>query len=50
MLNKQFAALLIATSFVAPAFADEHAHGDATVAQGFIKRNSGAEFLLRQTA
>ncbi|MBI3480909.1 MAG: carbonic anhydrase [Nitrosomonadales bacterium] len=37
MFQKQFAALLAAVFFAAPAFADEHAHGDAAAAQAFIK-------------
>jgi carbonic anhydrase len=37
-MNKQIAsALLAATFFAAPAYADEHEHGDAAVAQAFIK-------------
>lgn len=39
MFKKQLAALLAATAFVMPSFAQagDHAHGDATVAQAFIK-------------
>jgi carbonic anhydrase len=37
MLKKHFAAALAAFFVAAPAFADEHAHGDAAVAQAIIK-------------
>lgn len=36
-MKKQFVALLAATSIAAPVWAGDHAHGDAAVAQAFIK-------------
>lgn len=57
MFKKQIAALLAAVAFAAPVLAGEHAHGDAAVAQEFIKEiltvNSsydkikGAEFFQK---
>ncbi|MBI3902277.1 MAG: carbonic anhydrase [Nitrosomonadales bacterium] len=37
MFKKQLTALLAALALAAPAFADEHAHGDAAAAQKFIQ-------------
>lgn len=37
MFKKSLASLLAAVVFAAPAFADEHGHGDAAAAQAFIK-------------
>lgn len=37
MFKRQFALLLASVVFTAPVFADEHEHGDAAVAQSFIK-------------
>ena len=43
MFKKHIVALLVAVTMVTPAIAEEHEHGDATVAQTFIKEIQDAQ-------
>jgi len=36
MFNKQLAAMLVAAAFAAPAFADEHEHGEAAHSENYV--------------